>query len=153
MQNKKSKRDWQVYGLYRKDEEILFLERVKKTVWNMDAPWKPKTGGRSAFPTKAKVMCAMLKVKFGFDYRSMESHLRSRPDLLEIMGLQKAPSKTVINDSLKRIPISYLRKVNARLTEPIKKRTWLRTARGLAPKGVKPGLTSRQTGTNPKNLT
>ncbi len=33
----------------------------------------------------------MLKVKFGFDYRSMESHLRSRPDLLEIMELQKAP--------------------------------------------------------------
>ena len=31
MQNKKSKRDWQVYGLYRKDEEILFLEKVKKT--------------------------------------------------------------------------------------------------------------------------
>ena len=50
MQNKKSKRDWQVYGLYRKDEEILFLERVKKTVWNMGAPWKPKKGGRSAFP-------------------------------------------------------------------------------------------------------
>ena len=91
MQNKKSKRDWQVYGLCCKDEEILFLEKVKKTVWNMDAPWKPKTGGRRAFPTKAKVMCAMLKVKFGFDYRSMESHLRSRPDLLEIMELQKAP--------------------------------------------------------------
>ena len=123
MQKKKSKRDWQVYGAYRKDEEILFLEKVKKTVWSMDAPWEPKTGGRPAFPTKAKIMCAMLKVKFGFDYRSIESHLRSRPDLLEIMELKKAPSKTVINDCLKRIPISYLRKINTKLTKPIKKKT------------------------------
>lgn len=123
MQKKKSKRDWQVYDLYRKDEEILFLEKVKKTVWGMNSPWEPKTGGRPAFPTKAKIMCAMLKVKFGFDYRSMESHLRSRPDLLEIMELQKAPSKSVINDGLKRIPMSYLRKVNTKLVEPIKKKT------------------------------
>jgi len=123
MQKKKSKRDWQVYDLYRKDEEILFLEKVKKTVWSMNSPWEPKTGRRPAFPTKTKIMCAMLKVKFGFDYRSMESHLRSRPDLLEIMELQKAPSKSVINDSLKKIPMSYLRKVNAKLTEPIKKKT------------------------------
>lgn len=123
MQKKKSKRDWQVYDLYRKDEEVLFLEKVKKTVWSMNSPWEPKIGGRPAFPTKAKIMCAMLKVKFGFDYRSMESHLRSRPDLLKIMELQKAPSKTVINDGLKRIPMSYLRKVNAKLTEPIKKKT------------------------------
>ena len=68
-------------------------------------------------------VCAMLKVKFGLDYRSMESHLRSRPDLLEIMELKKAPSKTVINDGLKRIPMPYLKKVNAKLTEPIKKKT------------------------------
>ena len=123
MQKKKPKRDWQVYDLYRKDEEILFLEKVKKTIWDMDAPWEPKAGGRPAFPTKAKVMCAMLKVKFGFDYRSMESHLRSRQDLLEIMELQEAPSKSVIADSLKRIPMPYLKKVNAKLAEPIKKRT------------------------------
>jgi len=88
----------------------------------MDAPWEPKTGGRPAFPTKAKVMCALLKVKFGFDYRSMESHLRSRPDLLEIMELKKAPSKSVINDALRMIPMKYLKKVNAKITKPIKKR-------------------------------
>lgn len=64
------------------------MEKVKKTIWNMDAPWEPKTGGgRPAFPTRAKVMCALLKAKLGFDCRSMESHLRSRPDLPEIMEL------------------------------------------------------------------
>ena len=121
MQKKKPKRDWQVYDLYRKDEEILFLEKVKKTIWDMDAPWKPKTGGRRAFPTKAKVMCAMLKVKSGFDYRSTESHLRSRPDLLEIMELNNAPSKSVINDSLKRIPMPYLKKQTQNLQSQLKK--------------------------------
>ena len=92
-------------------------------MWSIDASLEPKTGGRPVFPTKAKVMYAMLKVKFGFDYRSMESHLRSRSDLLEIMELQKAPSKSVINEGLKKISMYYLRKVNAKLTEPIKKKT------------------------------
>ena len=106
------------YGLYCKDEDVLFLEKIKKTIWIV--PWEPKTGGRPAFPTKAKVMYA-LKVKFGFNYCS-ESHLRSRPDLLDIIELDRAPSKSVINDGLKKIPASYLKKVNAGLVRPIKKR-------------------------------
>lgn len=114
-------RNWQAYDLYRKDEEMLFLERAKQVVWSMDAPWKPKTGGRPAFHTRAKVMCALLKAKFGFDYRSLESHLRARPDLLKIMEIDKAPSKSVIHDGVKRIPERYLKKANMVLVEPLKK--------------------------------
>ena len=150
MQKKKPNRNWQAYGLYRKDEEVLFLEKVKKTIWNVDAPWEPKTGGRPAFPTKAKVMCA-LKVKFGFDYRS-ESHLRSRPDLLEIMELHRAPSKSVIHDGLKRTPASIPKRQMQRLPNQSKKRHSAGQLR-IWYKDARPGLTSRQTGTDPENPT
>jgi hypothetical protein len=104
---------------------MLFLERAKQIVWGMDAPWEPKSGGRDggrpAFPARAKVMCALLKEKFGFDYRSLESHRRARTDLLKIMEIDKAPSKSVIHDGMKRIPERYLKKVNSALVEPVKK--------------------------------
>lgn len=116
-------RNWPAYGLYRKDEEMLFLERAKQVVWSIDTPWEPKSvgenGGRPAFHTRTKVMC-LLKEKFGFDYRSLESHLRARPDLLKIMEIEKAPSKSVIHDEgVKRIPERYLKKVNGMLVEPL----------------------------------
>ncbi len=116
-------RNWPAYDLYRKDEEMLFLERAKQVVWSIDTPWEPKSGGenggRPAFHTRAKVMCALLKEKFGFDYRSLESHLRARPDLLKIMEIEKAPSKSVIHEGVKRIPERYLKKVNGILVEPL----------------------------------
>lgn len=118
-------RNWPAYDLYRKDEEMLFLEKAKQVVWSMDTPWEPKSGGknggRPAFPLRAMVMCALLKEKFGFDYRSLESHLRARPDLLKIMEIDRAPSKSVIHDGVKRIPEKYLKKVNRMLVEPLKK--------------------------------
>jgi hypothetical protein len=37
-------RNWPAYVLYRKDEEMLFLERAKQVVWGMDAPYEPNGG-------------------------------------------------------------------------------------------------------------
>ncbi|MEM3118271.1 MAG: transposase [Nitrososphaerales archaeon] len=116
-------RNWPAYDLYRKDEEALFLEKAKLVVWSMDAPWEPKSGGenggRTPYPPRAMVMCALLKEKFRFDYRSMESHLRARPDLLKIMEIDRAPSKSVIHDAAKKIPEKYLKRVNSMLVEPL----------------------------------
>jgi hypothetical protein len=118
-------RNWSAYDIYRKDEEVLFLGRAKQVVWSVDAPWESKSGGenggRPPYPARAMVMCALLKEKFGFDYRSLESHLRARPDLLKIMEIDRAPSKSAIYDGAKKIPERYLKKVNDMLTEPLKK--------------------------------
>ncbi len=94
----------------------------------------------------------MLKVKFGLDYRFIKSHLRSRPDLLEIMELKKAPSKTVINDGLKRIPMPCLKKVNAKLTEPIKKKNIAPDSSGFGTKRCEAWFDIKtNTHTNPRN--
>jgi len=115
------RRDWQVYGLYRKDEEALFLEKVKELIWSLPPPYEEKHTGRPLYNPRGMAMIALLKMEFKKDYRSLESHLRARRDLLEIMELDEAPSKSSIHLSLKRMPESYLKKLNSILTQPFKK--------------------------------
>jgi hypothetical protein len=115
------KRDWQVYDLYRKDEETLFLEKARKLIWSLPPPYEEKRTGRKPYNPRGMAMVALLKVKLKMDYRSLESHLRARRDLLKIMGLDEAPSKSTIHLSLKRMPESYLKKLNSILTQPFKK--------------------------------
>lgn len=119
--SKAVKRDWQVYGLYRKDEETLFLEKARELVWSLSPPYEEKQTGRPPYNPRGMAMVALLKMKFKKDYRSLESHLRARRDLLEIMGLDEAPSKSSIHLSLKRMPEPYLKKLNSILTQPFKK--------------------------------
>ena len=118
--SKTVKRDWQVYGLYRKDEEALFLEKVRELIWSLPPPYEEKQTGRPLYNPRSMAMIALLKMKFKKDYRSLESHLRARRDLLEIMGLNEAPSKSSIHLSLKRMPEPYLKKLNSILTQPFK---------------------------------
>jgi len=120
MASKAVKRDWQVYDLYRKDEEALFLEKVRELVWSLPPPYGEKQTGRPLYNPRSLAMIALLKMKFKKDYRTLESHLRARRDLLEIIGLNEAPSKSTIHLSLKRMPESYLKKLNSILTQPFK---------------------------------
>lgn len=112
--------NWQAYDLYRKDEEALFLEKAKKVVWSLPPPYEEKHTGRPPYNPRGMAMIALLKMKSKKDYRSLESHLRARRDLLEIMELDEAPSKSTIHLSLKKIPESYLKRLNSILTQPYK---------------------------------
>jgi hypothetical protein len=114
-------RNWQVYGVYRKDEEALFLEKAKELVWSLPPPYEENETGRPPYNPRGMAMIALLRMKFKKDHRSMEAHLRARRDLLEIMELDDAPSKSTMNLSLKRMPEPYLKKMNSMLTKPFKK--------------------------------
>lgn len=113
--------NWQAYDLYRKDEEALFLEKAKELVWSLPPPYEEKQTGRPLYNPRSMAMIALLKMKSKKDYRSLESHLRARRDLLEIMELDKAPSRSTIHLSLKRMPEPYLKRLNSILTQPFKK--------------------------------
>ncbi len=121
MASKTVKRDWQAYDLYRKDEEALFLEKARELIWSLPPPYEEKQTGRPPYNPRSMAMIALLKMKFKKDYRSLESHLRARRDLLEIIGLNEAPSKSSIHLSLKRMPESYLKRLNSILTQPFKR--------------------------------
>lgn len=117
----RAQRNWQVYDLYRKDEEALFLEKARELIWSLPPPYEEKHTGRKLYNPRSMAMIALLKMKFKKDYRSLESHLRARRDLLGIIGLNEAPSKSSMHLSLKRMPESYLKKLNYMLTQPFKR--------------------------------
>lgn len=67
------KRDWRAYERFRKEDAKLFLQRAKDVVWSMPPPWEHKSNGRPAYPSRAKVLCCLLKVKFKEDYSLLDS--------------------------------------------------------------------------------
>ena len=69
---------------------------------------------------KNNVCNAESKVWVELSFHRILSKIKTRS--VDIIELKKTPSKTVINDDLNRIQISYLKKLNVKLTEPIKKR-------------------------------
>jgi len=115
------KRDWRAYERFRKEDVRLFLQRAKDVVWSMDPPWEHKSNGRPGFPARSMVLCCLLKVKFKEDYRSLHSYLSVNGDLLKIMELEKAPSKSVLRDAMVRTPQGYLERVNRMLIKPFKR--------------------------------
>jgi hypothetical protein len=115
------KRDRRAYERFRKEDVKLFLQRAKEVVWSMPPPWEAKSDGRPAYPSRAKVLCCLLKVKFKEDYRSLHSYLSMNRDLLKVMKLDRPPSKSVMRDAMSRIPQSYLERVNRLITKPFKR--------------------------------
>jgi len=43
------KRDWLVYGLYRKGEEALFLGEARELIWSLPPPYRLKHSGRPLY--------------------------------------------------------------------------------------------------------
>jgi hypothetical protein len=96
----------------------LFL-RCWGFVWSLEPPWVAKHGGRPGYDARGLVLCALLKVKM--DYRSISSYLKANPELLKIVGLDRAQSRETIKAALLKLPESYLRRLNGLLVEPFKK--------------------------------
>jgi len=105
-------RNWRSYERFRRDEVELFLRKAKEVVWSLDAPWSPKNTGRRGYAARSMVLLCLLKVKLKMDYRSISSYLKANPDQLKLVGLDRAPSHTVIREAFLKIPESYLRRVN-----------------------------------------
>jgi hypothetical protein len=68
-----------------------------------------KRGGKPAYEARSLVLCALLKVKM--DYRSISLYLKANPELLKIVGLDRAPSRETIRAALLKLPESYLKRV------------------------------------------
>ena len=109
------------YERFRKGEVELFLKRVKGVVWSIDPPWEAKPGGRPAYSARGMVLCCLLKVKMNMSYRSTSSYLKTHPNLLKIIGLDRAPSRETIREAASRLPENYLKKLNDQLVKPFKK--------------------------------
>ena len=90
----------------------------------MGPPWEAKEGGRPAIDVKSMVLCCLFKYKFKYDYRGLESHLNAHKDLLKLIGLKRAPSKSSIHRAMAKLPIPYLRRFNDKVVKRFKKGIW-----------------------------
>jgi len=116
---RKYERNWRAYERFRRDEVELFLKKARAAVWSLEPPWVAKSGGRPGYDARSLVLCALLKVKM--DYRSISSYLKANPELLKIVGLDRAPSRETIRAALLKLPESYLKRLNDLLVEQFKK--------------------------------
>jgi hypothetical protein len=63
-----------------------------------------------------------VKVKMDYNNRSISSsYLKANPELLKIVGLDRAPSRETIRAALLKLPESYLKKLNDLLVVQFKK--------------------------------
>ncbi len=128
----KYERDWKGYERYRRDEVNLFLAKAKSLIGSNPDPWMPGKIGHPPYPPKAMVILLLLKTWLGMDYRSISAYLRAFPEERIKLGLKKTPSHTSIRNHMLRIPESYLRRLNMKLTKPYQKGASQRTAQATA---------------------
>lgn len=78
-------------------------QRRVSTMNAVHTPWTPQNqhDGRSNIGLRAFVKCAILMT--GKPCRDMETHLRSRTELLRRLGLKCAPLKSTLNRAVRRI--------------------------------------------------
>lgn len=143
---KRYERNWRAYERFRKDEVELFLKKAKDVVWSIDPPWEAKPGGRPAYNARGMVLCSLLKVKMKMDYRSISSYLKAHPDLLTIVKLDRAPSRTTIREAASRLPEKYLKRLNDQLIEPFKRGALLQMQQASPQRGMRHGSPSERVG-------
>jgi len=73
---------------------------------------RSKRGRPEEFGWKPLAVVLTLMFYWGFTYREMATHLRYDRWLLKEVGLKRAPSKSVLQKAVKRMPQEWLKKVN-----------------------------------------
>ncbi len=119
-----------VYERASRGEERFFLDIAKEIVEEIHEPenWKKERdpskhhGGRPyEYEFRPMLLVLMLMVYHRKEYREMEAHLKSNPHLLGELGLEKAPSKSLIHSAASRIGIDTLAEVNNAIVARFKK--------------------------------
>jgi hypothetical protein len=119
-----------VYERASRNEESLFLDIAGDVVAEIEEPadWKKvkdpskRGGGRPyEYGFRPMLLVLMLMVRDRKDYHEMESHLRNNPSLVRELGLEKAPSKSLIHSAAARIGLDTLAGVNDAIIARFKK--------------------------------
>ena len=121
-----------VYERASRDEERFFLSIAREVVDEVEEPksWRREgaatpnehAGGRPVeYGFRPMLMILLLMVYHRKEYREMESHLKSNPQLVEELGLQRAPSKSSIHGAVSRMGIDLLVKLNEAVVARFKK--------------------------------
>jgi hypothetical protein len=134
----KNKGQYVVYERASRDEESFFLIMAKQVASEAKEPrnWRRKIdpkkhrGGKPVeYGFKQMLLVLLLMVYHRKEYREMEAHLKNNPNLLNELGLKKAPSKSSIQRAAAKIGIATLVEINDTITDRFKKIMDLRERR------------------------
>jgi hypothetical protein len=114
--------NWKKHNKIKEKEFEILLKEAVRIINNSRKPWKEKQYGRRPYPPRSMVLICLLKVYFGMPYRDIESLVRSNKTFQEILQLKKIPDHNTIQRAMAKIPMSYLKELNQRLTFSFKKR-------------------------------
>jgi len=92
---------------------IKFTKAIIKAVQQMSPPWKPKTKGRKGHDLQTVTVCCLLKVGLNQTYDSIEAYIKDSVTLKQ--HFTNLPGHSVIQRGMKRLSITYIRKVMNRL--------------------------------------
>ncbi len=97
-----------------------FTKAAIKAVHCMPPPWKPNKKGRKAHDPQTVVIGCILKVGFNQTYDGIEGHLKDSETIKKCCP--DMPGHSVIQRGMKRLSITYIRKVMNRITRFLRRK-------------------------------
>ena len=99
---------------------IKLTQAIIKSVQKMSPPWKPNKKGRKGHDPKTVTICCLLKVGLNQTYDGIESHIKDSQTLKQ--HFTNLPKHSVIQRGMKRLSITYIRKVMNRVTRFLRRK-------------------------------
>ena len=97
-----------------------FTKAVIKAVHQLPPPWKTNKNGRKGHDPQTVAIGCLLKVGFNQTYDSIEAHMKDSETLKQHCA--SLPGHSVIQRGMKRLSITYIRKVMNRVTRFLRRK-------------------------------
>jgi len=102
-----------------KAAEKKFLSVAKKIVDKSEPPWEQRRIGRPGTSPATLVLCVLFRHKFELSYRQVTARLQQNKDLLKILGLKTAPSKSTIGVAAKKVSDAYIKRISRNIARSV----------------------------------
>jgi hypothetical protein len=97
-----------------------FTKAVIKAVHCLPSPWKPNKKGRKGHNPQTVAIGCLLKVGFNQTYDGIEAHMKDSETIIQYCT--NIPGHSVIQRGMKRLSITYIRKVMNRVTRFLRRK-------------------------------
>lgn len=120
------KTDWKVYEKAEEEEFQRFLDLSKRIIWNQQPPkhWrqkKRKPGRPPKYDWRGLTVLLLLKMFYRLKFREITSFAKGFPGLRDLLELEKTPSRSTLQRTMKKLDVPWLRFVNDTILSEFKK--------------------------------
>lgn len=118
--------NWKVYEKAEEEEFRLFLEISKRIIGNQQPPkyWRQKErrpGRPPKYDWRGLTVLLLLKMFYRLKFREITSFAKGFPGLRDLLELEKVPSRSTLQRTMKKLDVPWLRAVNDAVIAEFKK--------------------------------